>query len=230
MTDELADTGLEGPSSSLEEQVRRLDPDRWLASRFVADEAARGDLIALFSYDHELGRAPRRASNPLVGEIRLTWWREALDEVFGGRPVRKHPTAIALADAVRRHNMPRAPLEAMIDARLIEVDGGPIDSAQAVAWADGVGGGWMRAATLILDPATPESTTTAAGRAWGLRHWLTIEGVEPAREAALKEARQAVMGLSVAAFPVALALTAQKPGSDLTKRLRLTWAAATGRV
>jgi phytoene synthase len=223
LTDEWAD-------SDLESQVRRLDPDRWLASRFVADPVARGDLIALFSYDHELGRAPRRASNPLVGEIRLTWWREALDEVFGDRPVRKHPTAIALADTIRRRSLPREPLEAMIDARLIEVDGGPADSSQAIAWADGVGGGWMRAAALILDPATPESATTAAGRAWGLRHWLTIEGAEPAREAALKEARTAVRGLSVAAFPVALALTAQKPGGDLTKRLRLTWSAATGRI
>lgn len=223
MTEEAAD-------SDLEAQVRRLDPDRWLASRFVTDESARADLIALYAFDHELGRAPRVASNPLVGEIRLTWWREALDEAFEGRPVRKHPTALAIADAILRRSLPRAPLEAMIDARLIEVDGGPSTLEQAIAWADGVGGGAMRAAALILDPAAPEAATAAAGRAWGLGRYPQIAGTVDAAKAARAEARRAVKGLSVAAFPAVLPLAAQAPGSDLAKRLRLTWASATGRV
>ena len=36
--------------------VRRTDPDRWLASRFVADPAARADLLALYAYSQELAR------------------------------------------------------------------------------------------------------------------------------------------------------------------------------
>jgi len=51
-----------------------------------------------------------------------------------------------------------------------------------------------------------------------------------AARAARVEARRAVKGLSVAAFPAVLPLVAQAPGSDLAKRLRLTWASATGRV
>jgi phytoene synthase len=214
----------------LDSQVRRLDPDRWLASRFVGDPAARADLIALYAFDHELARAPRVASNPLVAEIRLSWWREVLDEAYQGRPVRKHPTALALADAIRRRVLPREPLEAMIDARLIEVDGGPSDLSQALTWAVGVGGGAMRAAALILDPAAPAEATAAAGRAWGLARHPQIEGIAAARDAALAEARRKVRGLSVAAFPAVLPLVAQCPGGDLAKRLRLTWAAATGRV
>ena len=68
------------PDDDLDSLIRRVDPDRWLSSRFVADAAARADVIALYAYDHELARAPRVASNPLLGEIRLAWWREMLDE------------------------------------------------------------------------------------------------------------------------------------------------------
>ena len=91
----------------LDSLIRRVDPDRWLTSRFIADPAARADVVALYAFDHELARARRVASMPLMGEIRLTWWREALDEVFEGRAVRRHPTAQALAAAVTRRRLPR---------------------------------------------------------------------------------------------------------------------------
>ena len=35
------------PVTSLDDQVRAADPDRWLSSRFVGDAQARADLIAL---------------------------------------------------------------------------------------------------------------------------------------------------------------------------------------
>ena len=81
-------------SDDLDDLIRRTDPDRWLSSRFIADAAARADVVAIYAYDHELARAPRVASNALLGEIRLTWWREVLDEAFEGRPVRHHPTHV----------------------------------------------------------------------------------------------------------------------------------------
>ena len=72
----------------------------------------------LYAYDHELAARPKVAlRRPTGGEIRLTWWREALDEIFAGLPVRHHPTAQALAEVVARHGLAREPLEAMIDAR-----------------------------------------------------------------------------------------------------------------
>ena len=109
-------------ADDLDDLIRRVDPDRWLTSRFIGDAAARGDVIALYAYDHELARARRVASTPLMAEIRLTWWREALDEIFEGGPVRRHPTAEALAAAVRRRGLPRAPLEAMIDGQIAALE------------------------------------------------------------------------------------------------------------
>jgi phytoene synthase len=79
------------PGDDLDAQIRRTDPDRWLSSRFIESVAARADVVAIYAYDGELARAPRVASNPIMGEIRLTWWREVLDQIFGGQPVRAIP-------------------------------------------------------------------------------------------------------------------------------------------
>jgi phytoene synthase len=217
------------PDADLDETVRVADPDRWLASRFIADPAARADVVALYAFDHELTRAPRATSNPLMGEIRLTWWREVLDEVFEGRLVRRHPTAQGLAKAVRRRGLPRPPLEGLIDARYDELGGRTPSGDDAGAWADAVGGGMMRLVALTLDPSSPDTATAAAGRLFGLGRL----GQRAGELAALRrEARQAVRALSVKAFPAVLpaALAGRAGDAPLTKRARLTWAAATGRV
>ena len=60
----------------LDALVRRVDPDRWLASRYIADVDARADVIALYALNYELSRAAEVASQPLIGEMRLAWWRE----------------------------------------------------------------------------------------------------------------------------------------------------------
>src|ERR1700761_6769468 len=79
-------------AGDLDALIRRVDPDRWLSSRFIADPAVRAEVVAVYAFDNELARAPRVASSALLGEMRLTWWREALEEIYEGRPVRQHPT------------------------------------------------------------------------------------------------------------------------------------------
>ena len=57
----------------LDARVRDADTDRWLASRFVADEQARADLIALYAFEAELMAIPARVTQPLLAEMRYTW-------------------------------------------------------------------------------------------------------------------------------------------------------------
>jgi len=212
-------------TDDLDDLIRRTDPDRWLSSRFIGDAATRADVVALYAYDHELARAPKVASNPLLGEIRLTWWREVLDEVFEGREVRRHPTAQALADVIRRRNLPRDLLEDMIDARYRELDATPMSEAEALEWARGTGGRAAELAVRILDPAQDGADATAAGAVWALlRKGLAVQQVAEAQAGARR--------LSAAAFPaVAHATLALKaPRSELARRLRLIWAVARGRI
>jgi phytoene synthase len=217
----------------LDDLVRRVDPDRWLSSRFVGDEAARADVIAIYAYDHELARAPRVASNALLGEIRLTWWREALDEIFEGRPVRRHPTAQALAAVVGRYALPRELLEAMIDARYRELDATPMVETEALDWARDTAGRAAELAIRILDPDAQADLGQAPGSAWALSHRLQgAPALRPAFEHVMTTARTAVRHLSPAAFPaVAHAALATRPQrSELGKRMRLTLAVARGRI
>ena len=212
------------PQDDLDALVRRVDPDRWLSSRFIADPQARADVLALYAYDHELARAPRAASNPLLGEIRLTWWREALDEAFEGRPVRRHPTALALAAAVRRRGLPRGPLEAMIDARYRELDPSPMQADEALQWARGTAGTAAELAIQALDPAAEAGLGEAAGAFWALAR----RGGAPA--GLRDEARAKARRLRPAAFPAVAHAALPVGGSELGKRLRLTWAVARGRI
>ena len=226
---------LEG--SDLDALVRRADPDRWLSSRFVADPLARADVVALYAFDHELARAPKVASNALLGEIRLTWWREALEEIYEDRPVRRHPTAQALAEAARRRGLPRAPLEAMIEGRHRELDPAPLTADEAEQWAGDTAGSAAVAAALVLDPRGPADAARPAGVAWALGRRLAAGELGPDGSAMLRDARAAARTharrLSVAAFPAAAhaALANGKAGgSELGKRLKLTWAVARGRI
>jgi len=115
----------------LDEAVRRHDPDRWLATRFISDAQARADVIALYAFNHEITRVPGAVSDPMMGEIRLTWWAEALSEIYEDRTVRRHPVTLALVDAIRRHDLPRAPFETLIEARYPELYKEPVDAEAA---------------------------------------------------------------------------------------------------
>ena len=216
----------------LDDLIRRVDPDRWLSSRFIADAGKRADVVAIYAYDHELARAPRVASNPLLGEIRLTWWREMLDEAFEGRTVRKHPTAQALADVIRRHSLPRAPLEAMIDGRYRELDAAPLTPDEALEWAGDTAGRAAEVVAMILSPGADAGPARAGGTAWALARRATDQPALAGVSAdAGRGARLAVRSLEAEAFAaVAHAALAGRKRSPLMDRLRLTWAVARGRI
>ena len=228
---------LDAPADTPDAQLRRVDPDRWLSSRFVADPQARADLVAIYLFDHELARAPKVASNPLVGEIRLTWWREVLDEAFGAAPVRQHPVALALADAIRRRSLERAPLEAMIDARYRELDAEPMTLREALEWARDTGGMAAVAAAACLDPKADMTAIGRGGEAWAIARLMSTAGLEGEEAgAALKAALAAARGVSVAAFPAIAHAALARPRargrapSELEAQARVLWAVLRGRV
>jgi 15-cis-phytoene synthase len=96
--------------------------DRYLAA-LLAPSGTRPGLLALAAFSAEIARVPLVAARePAIGEIRLQWWRDALDPT--GSAVRTGaPVADALRAAVARHGLPRALLDGMIDARSFELTG-----------------------------------------------------------------------------------------------------------
>jgi phytoene synthase len=230
-------------ADSLDEQVRRADPDRWLGSRFVADLQAREDLIALYAFDRELSHVLEATREPMMAEIRLTWWREAVEEIFAGKPVRGHPALQALALAVGRRRLAVEPLLAMIEARFTDIDSADFgDEAALAAYADRLCGAPLALALAMLGEGDSTAFRPAA-LAWTIEHlhgrtslpWPAAQAGQRGLQA-LAEARPAVAALKAEAFPAIahLALTAprlrgRRPGS-LEARVRLTLAVLSGRI
>jgi len=236
----------DGPDTDLDALVRRVDPDRWLASRFIADPKARADVIALYAFNYELARVAGGVSNALMGEIRLTWWREAMDEIATGQPPRRHPAVEAVAVA----GYPLSALAEMAEARMADLDAAPFETeAQVLAYVDATAGAVTMLAAWRLDPKADPHAVQDAARAYGLAGlWrLRRAGVQrlPADwtqdhvrwrvEEARTKANAALKDLPVAAFPaaapaaLAMAQTGARELGELEKRLRLTWAVATRR-
>jgi phytoene synthase len=94
--------------------VRRHDRPRYYAGLF-SPARHRGALFALFALKVEIARIPALVSEPGLGEIRLQWWREALQRIAGGAPG-ETPHLAALGETIARYGLPAAPLAALIDA------------------------------------------------------------------------------------------------------------------
>lgn len=204
----------------LDAQVRSADIDRWLASRFVGDARARADLIALYAFEAELMAIPSRVTQPMLAEMRYAWWAEQMNGVFADTPRVGHPVLEALTDVVTRHALPRAPVDALIEAHIGRVHGQAHD-------LDAFYVGPMRLAVQVLAGAGHDEAVTGAGRVRGLAQTGRVDEAQDARRAANEGLRR----LPVVAFPAAAPAALTRPDApEAVKRLRLTWAVATGRI
>ena len=208
------------PDTSLDGQVRAADIDRWLASRFVADEGPRADLIALHAFEAELMAIPTRVTQPLLAEMRYAWWREQMDGVFAGVARKGHPVLEALTDLIARHALPRAPFDALIEAHIGRVHSEPHDLEAFYV-------GPMKLAARILAGPAHDDAVAPAARVRGLAQTGRTDearALRPAANAALK-------ALPAAAFPaVAPAALIDPAMPEPVKRLRLLWAVLRGRI
>src|SRR3954447_26177762 len=106
--------------------VREGDKDRFLATLFAPQKYRRA-LFVLYAVNLEVARTRELAREPMPGEIRLQWWRDALGGVGRG-DVEAHPVAAALRDVVVRYRLPPRTLVALIDARTSDLYDEPMAS------------------------------------------------------------------------------------------------------
>uniref|UniRef100_UPI0005B7AB2D phytoene/squalene synthase family protein n=1 Tax=Salinarimonas rosea TaxID=552063 RepID=UPI0005B7AB2D len=142
--------------------VRRDDHDRWLATLFAPAEA-RPALLALYAFAAEVARVPERVREPLPGEIRLQWWRDAL-EGTRAEEARANPVFVALEDTIARHRLPRAPLVALVEARVHDLYEDPIATVNDLeGYAGETSSVLMRLASLVLAGGADPGHADAAG-------------------------------------------------------------------
>ena len=151
--------------------LRREDKDRWLASLFVPLEF-RPHIHALYAFSLETARVGKIVSEPLLGEIRFQWWRDALDGTNDG-DARANPVAAALLDTIARFDLPKSPLRELIAARAVDLYGDPVQSVEALeAYTEATCSNLLRLAALILDRAETAASRDAALHA-GIAYAIT---------------------------------------------------------
>ena len=124
--------------------VRRHDRDRYQTALFAPADR-REALFALYAFNYEIARVRESVTQPMLGQIRLQWWREVIAAAYDGEPARQHEVAALLAGAIRKLGLSREPFERMIDTRERDLaDEPPATLAALEAYAEGT------AATLLV--------------------------------------------------------------------------------
>ncbi|NNG05833.1 MAG: squalene/phytoene synthase family protein [Inquilinus sp.] len=114
--------------------IRQYDSDRYLTALFASPDR-REALFALAAFNLEIAKTREVVTEPLLGQIRLQWWRDALDEMFRGE-VRRHEVMMPLAKAVERHRLDRRQFERLLVVREFDLeDRPPADFAALEAYA-----------------------------------------------------------------------------------------------
>ncbi len=160
--------------AAIRDAAMAAEPDRYLAAT-LAPSHARQPLAVLAAFAAELARIPATVSEPMLGSIRLQWWRDAIEQAPAGERT-GHPVADALTGVVRAHHLDTGLLLAMIEAREFDLSGAlHSDDQGLLAYLEATEAHPFRlslAATGVDTPAANELATTA-GRAYGLARSLT---------------------------------------------------------
>jgi phytoene/squalene synthetase len=231
--------------------VRKHDPDRYFSALFAPADK-RPFLFALYAFNHELAHIGESVREPMIGEIRLQWWREALEGARKGKP-RNHDVARALAATFAALTLPSDLFDAMIDARQFDLMSGTFgDDEKRDAYLDATSGNLMRLASRVLGGGDRhDDLAREAGIAYGLAGLLRNQVRRPARRflepdheaPAIQDAKAHLIrakrlpkpGKALAAFlPASLVpLYLHNPAKDIPihrRQLRLLSASLRGRI
>lgn len=111
-----------------------LPPEAELALGW-SGQKVRGPLSIALQLDRRLARIVGRTHEPVLGQMRLAWWREAL-----GKPVAERPRGDAVLDGIGMHWQGReAALVDMIDGWEVLVTAEALGAEHATAFGKGRG-------------------------------------------------------------------------------------------
>jgi phytoene synthase len=150
--------------------IERGDPDRF-AALLAAPRTARAALLPLYALNLEVARAPWVTSEPMIAEMRLQWWRDAVAEPAP----RAHEVAGPLHALTRDKGLCVDTLDRLIAARRWDIYRDAFDDEAAFdGYIDDTAGGlmWLGAVALGAPPqaeAPVRDYAFAAGLAAFLR-------------------------------------------------------------
>ncbi len=151
--------------------VRRHDRDRFQTALF-APAARREILFALYAFNYEIARVRESVHEPMLGQIRLQWWREAIATAFAGEAPRRHEVVEAVSAGIGTRRLSRAHFDRLIDTREHDLDADPPATLAALEdYAEGSSTPLVLLALETLEAVTP--ATEEAGRHIGIAYALS---------------------------------------------------------
>ena len=149
------------------DMVQEDDPERYLTVLFAPADKRRS-LFALYAFNQEVAKTRDNVSEAMIGEIRLQWWTEAIDQIISGH-VREHPVVMELAEINNLKELSPLFLD-IIEARKSDLYSDGVANMQALTdYAENVGGKLcVIAAKICNDTKVDGKAAIACGTAWAL--------------------------------------------------------------
>ncbi len=178
----MAEAEARSADPSLVEPVKERDLPRYYSVLF-APAAERQALFALYAYAAEAEKVTEIVSEPALGEIRLTWWRDSLREALGGSATGA-PIVDHLAAALRAARLDGSALGALTEARQADLYSDPPENFSDLEGRLGETQSTLfQLAGLFLGGKAQDLAEPAghAGIAYGVAHGLWRFALERAR-------------------------------------------------
>jgi 15-cis-phytoene synthase len=138
-----------------------LPTEQRLAAAYTG-AAQRPVLLGFFALDARLAAIARGASEPLLGQIQLAWWRDQL-----ALPAALRPAGEPLLALLGAWQGEEACLAGLVDGWELLLDPGSLDSAALATHAEARARCWAALARLV-DASALASEAQRAGRNWAL--------------------------------------------------------------
>lgn len=170
--------------------MAELDRDRILALSYV-NARVRPALEALWSLDAALAAVLSSGRDPLLSQIKLAWWRDAL-EALDRAPPPGEPALEAVARHVLPHGITGSELAGMERGWTLLLTPDPLTPEELATYAATRGGLLFALSARLLDGAS--RSVGAGGEAWALIDLARHSGSEVDAEAAIAAARSKSLG------------------------------------
>jgi 15-cis-phytoene synthase len=170
--------------------MAELDRDRILALSYV-NARVRPALEALWSLDAALAAVLSSGRDPLLSQIKLAWWRDALEALDHGPPPAE-PALEAIASHVLPHGITGTELAAMERGWTLLLTPDPLTPEELASYAAARGGLLFTCSARLLGGTGAE--VEAGGEAWALIDLARHSGSEVDAGAALAAARSRPLG------------------------------------
>jgi len=149
--------------------VQKGDPDRFMAI-MSGPLSLREKLFPLYAMNVEVSRAPWVTKEPMIAEMRLQWWLDALEEIASAGVVRRHEVVTPLASILSASQAEL--LQTLVRARRWDIYSDPFEDEQQFQIYLEETSGLLLWVAAEMAGATHKDAILTIGAVDGLARWL----------------------------------------------------------